>query len=118
MVGKRPSFAWRSIIFGREFLEKGLRKMVGNGEFLGVWTDPWLFDGRMRIPFMKNILVDLNFRVNDLIDVQRRDWNLDMLNDLFYPADVACITEKKPVVSKDDFWCWIHNKSGDYTESS
>lgn len=43
---------------------------------------------------------------------------MERLHDLLYHVDVTLIIAKKPVVSQEDYWCWIHNKSGDYTMSS
>lgn len=54
---------------------------------------------------MKNPLVDFNLKVHELIDFQKRDWNKELLLDLFYPVDVNLIIAKKPIVSKSDFWC-------------
>lgn len=63
--------------------------MVGNGTSISVWTTPWLADGdRMRIPLMKNILVDLNLRVSDLMLPNSHLWNMEVLEDLFYPQDI------------------------------
>lgn len=45
-------------------------------------------------------------------------WNMDKLNDLFYPQDIAIITEIKPVVSSEDFYCWNHTRSGEYSVRS
>ncbi|XP_013594530.1 PREDICTED: uncharacterized protein LOC106302609 [Brassica oleracea var. oleracea] len=42
-LGARPSYAWRSIIFGRQLLEKGLRRTIGSGDETSVWMDKWLF---------------------------------------------------------------------------
>ena len=36
------SYAWRSILKGREVLVRGARWRVGDGESIKVWDDPWL----------------------------------------------------------------------------
>ena len=78
-LGSRPSFAWRSILFGRDLLVKGLRHMVGDGKSLSVWSSPWLVDGdRMRIPLTKNSLIDLNLRVRDLLLDNSHHWNFSL----------------------------------------
>ncbi|CAA7043074.1 unnamed protein product [Microthlaspi erraticum] len=58
-LGTRPSFAWRSILFGRNLLLKGLKRMVGDGQSIRVWIDPWIEDNIMRCPWMKNPNIDL-----------------------------------------------------------
>ena len=40
-LGARPSYAWRSLLFGRELMEKGLRREIGNGHNTRVWLDKW-----------------------------------------------------------------------------
>ncbi|XP_062028618.1 uncharacterized mitochondrial protein AtMg00310-like [Rosa rugosa] len=40
--GKSSSYAWKSIMHGRELLRKGIRLQIGNGSQAYVWTDPWL----------------------------------------------------------------------------
>lgn len=117
-LGPRPSFAWRSILHGRDLLESGLKQMVGDGTSLRVWTSPWLEDGGMRAPLMKNIFVDLELRVSDLIDHEAGNWNRGKLDELFYPREVDIILKSKPVVDSLDFKCWKHNKSGAYTVRS
>lgn len=117
-IGNRPSYAWRSIVHGRELLVEGLRKEVGNGESISVWMDSWIYDNGPRLPLMKHFTVNLDLKVKDLIVTESRNWNYEILEDLFYPRDILLITKIKPVVSKDDFWCWVHTKSGEYSVKS
>lgn len=117
-IGDRPSFGWRSILFRRDLLTSELKQMVGNGHSLRVWTSQWLSDGRMRAPLMNNIFVNLELRVNDLIDPVTKSWNSETLSDLFFPRDIELIQKIKPVASSDDFWCWEHTKTGEYLVKS
>lgn len=90
--------------------------MVGNGQSLSVWTSPWLVDGdRMRIPLMKNILVDLNLKVNQLLLNNSHSWNQDLIDDLFFPSDKEIILKIKPVIYSPDFFIWNHTRSGEYS---
>lgn len=45
----------------------------------------------MRLPLMKNSLVDLNLRVSDLMLPQSHLWNMEVLEQLFYPQDIKII---------------------------
>lgn len=118
VADKNSSFAWRNVLFRRELLGKGMSKLIGDGRSIRVWCDPWLEDGRLRIPLMKNILIGINQRVSDLIDQRTGVWKMRILKDLFYQRDVDLILKKKPVVSQQDYWVWNHTKSGDYVVKS
>lgn len=41
-VGCNASYVWRSIVWGKELLDKGLVKRIGNGETTKVYKDKWL----------------------------------------------------------------------------
>ena len=36
------SYAWRSILKGREVLKEGMHWRVGDGSSIQIWSDPWL----------------------------------------------------------------------------
>lgn len=72
-TGTRSSFAWTSILWSRELLVKGLSKMIVDGRSIRVWCDPWIDDGKLKIPLMKQILINIELRVSDLIDQSNGD---------------------------------------------
>ncbi|KAG7576108.1 hypothetical protein ISN45_Aa03g005410 [Arabidopsis thaliana x Arabidopsis arenosa] len=116
--GTRPSYAWKSILFGRELLNRGLRRVIGNGENTYVWIDKWLFDGQNRRPMNLQRQMDITLKVSQIIDPISRNWNLNMLRDLFPWKDVQLILQQRPVVSLADFYCWSGTSNGMYTSKS
>lgn len=120
VVGDRPSFAWRSLVFGRELLKKGLRHRVGDGLDTRVWLDKWVEDPEegLRAPWIKNQSFDVNLRANSLIDMQTKRWNLNRLHEVFVAGDVEIIMRNQPVVERADYYTWKFNKSGQITVKS
>ena len=113
--GSRPSYAWRSILFGRELLMQGLRTVIGNGQKTFVWTDKWLHDGSNRRPLNRRRFINVDLKVSQLIDPTSRNWNLNMLRDLFPWKDVEIILKQRPLFFKEDSFCWLHSHNGLYS---
>jgi len=91
LLGRQPSYAWRSIIQARDVMERGLGWRVGNGEFIRIWRDKWL-------PPPNPILIhnplqglDRDSRVSKLIDPHTRWWNFDLIRCIFEPWEVGQI---------------------------
>lgn len=116
--GTRPSYAWRSILHGRDLLTQGLRTVIGNGEQTSVWIDKWIFDGTNRRPMNKPALIDITLKVSQLIDPVSRNWNLNMLRDLFPWKDIHIILKPRPLASREDSFCWALTVNGLYTVKS
>lgn len=107
--GFRPSYAWISIVFGRELLQKGLIKSIRNGQSSLVWLDKWIMDEDPRRPVSKQILFDLNLRVQDLLDQNNR-WRMEMLVELFPENEVKRILDLQ-IGGREDKHIWAYTLS-------
>lgn len=72
-VGKRPSYAWRSIISAKSVIEHGSIWRIGNKEDVRVWRDRWIL-----VPTSYSIKTPINSisadaRVCEFIDQDQRD---------------------------------------------
>lgn len=105
-LGSRPSNAWRSILFGRELILAGLKRVIGNGLDTNVWIDKWLFEENARRPVNLQSLMNINLKVHELIDPLTRTWNVALLRDLFPLNDDNLIMKQQPWSEIDDFYCW------------
>lgn len=119
-MGTRPSYAWRSLLHGRELLKKGLRHRVGNGKSTKVWLDKWIDDPEegLRPPWIKKYSFDVNLTADKLIDSVSGRWEKCRLEEIFVPGDVEIILRNQPVVSKEDYASWKYNKSGQISVKS
>ncbi|KAK9921713.1 hypothetical protein M0R45_030213 [Rubus argutus] len=111
------SFVWKSFLWGRELLLKGVRWRVSNGENIKVFKDPWVpgIDG-----FKLNwkVGVDINIKVSDLLSGSG-GWNIDMLNQVGTVQEQNAILDIPLVQSTSlDRQVWHYNKSGAYSVKS
>ncbi|CAA7041304.1 unnamed protein product [Microthlaspi erraticum] len=113
--GRGASYGWRSIIYGRELLRKGLRRSIGNGKATLVWVDNWLYDGIPSRPGGRHSLMNIELRVSDLIDETRQNWNMTILRELFNRDDIELICRQRPYTSREDSFVWTGTKNGVYT---
>ena len=115
----KGSYAWHSILKGREVLKKGRRWRVGNGKDISIWGDAWL--PSISTPRVNN-LMGIEFpevRVSSLINAQTQNWDVDLLQALFKPEEVQLIRGiSLGDVSTRDRLIWPHTQSGTYTVKS
>ncbi|KAG7585602.1 Ribonuclease H domain [Arabidopsis thaliana x Arabidopsis arenosa] len=117
-IGYRPSYAWRStIMFGKELLERGLMKTIGNGQDTYVWADKWILDDFPRRPINKELMMDINLKVSSLITPQGV-WNKCLLHTLFPQEDVTAICSFPPAVNLHDRSVWAYTSDGRYSVKS
>ncbi|KAL5544069.1 hypothetical protein UlMin_007853 [Ulmus minor] len=83
------SFIWKSIVWGRELLNKGLIWKIGNGLSVKALSDPWLARPMSFKPITKNPQLD-DPTVTEFLNPL--GWNTQLIEENFWPIDIAEIT--------------------------
>lgn len=117
-IGNRPSYAWRSIMHGRELLVKGLMKQIGDGQSTHVWYDNWILLDAPRPPRYRTDEVDLSLTVSELIDSRYGTWNVHRVRHLFVEEDANYILGLKIHLNRPDAVVWGLEKNGVYSVKS
>ena len=114
-----PSYGWRSIIFARSLVSKGLIKRVRICSSISVWNDPWIPTTRPR-PANKNLHNSYpDLTVDSLINLESQTRNLQAIRALVDPHD-AKIIESIPLSRNqlEDRNGWHFTNNGKYTVQS
>ncbi|XP_073063943.1 uncharacterized mitochondrial protein AtMg00310-like [Primulina eburnea] len=118
-LGNNPSFVWKSIWSSRVLLEKGIRWKIGDGRKIRVWNEPWLREAsNMRIESPP--LPDMSdFLVHDLMVPGHKEWDVELLHELFNERDITQITNIPLVGSNhEDVRIWHSSENQVYTVKS
>lgn len=117
-VGNKPSFVWRSLMWGRDLLCKGLRLRIGSGLLTSVFDDPWIpSDFCFRTITLKPIFGG-DMKVHEFIGADGC-WNIAKLNDFLWEEDVhKILTIPLGVSGGPDRWIWHFNPTGMFTTKS
>ncbi|CAA7038924.1 unnamed protein product [Microthlaspi erraticum] len=117
LCGGSPSYGWRSVQAGKDLLKKGLRIRLGNGKDTNVLLDHWL---PVLPPRAANgIIRDLDMRVEELCNQGRREWDLEKLNQILTPEDVALARSiKLSNYANEDVIIWPYTTNSKYSVKS
>lgn len=117
--GGRPSWAWASLLQGRELLNKGVGWQIHHGRDVKFWDDAW-------VPYAPNFRMPLNRpdendhrRMADFLNQSTKDWDLQQLKESL-PIQEAEKVAAIPIAkgrSKDKI-IWHHEKKGIYSVKS
>ncbi|XP_075637006.1 putative mitochondrial protein AtMg00310 [Castanea sativa] len=90
-VSSSTSYAWKSILKGREVISKGAMWRVGDGKQIKIWGDNWL-PSKSKAKVTSPLLYGQeNFLVAVLINKSTRSWRNDVIAHVFEIAKVAVI---------------------------
>lgn len=118
-MGSSLSYIWRSIIWGREALNLGLRWRIGNGQKVNIFQDPWLPRPSAFKPITTPDSVNTNWQVSELLLTNPLCWDMLKINNIFWPVDrdlVTGIPLSFNVV--EDTVMWHFDRNGIFTVKS
>lgn len=112
-LGSNPSYIWRSLLWSKDIIRKGILWKIGSGGSINVLSDVWI-PGLGAGKITSTIPRDANISINSLLD-NLRSWNMDKLQSLFLPYEVEAI-RRVPVASPNDkdTRFWRFEKKGSY----
>ena len=82
------SYAWRSIMRGKDVIKRGSRWRIGSGSLVHIWGDnrlPFKANPKLLSPRIEGSNIVL---VSDLIDYEQKIWREEVLEQMFYPFEV------------------------------
>lgn len=118
---KAPSTAshgWRSVLVGGDLLVKQLGWMVGNGESINVWKEPWLSHSEQLRPYGPAPEHLQHLRVSDLLLTGTLEWDIPKIEECL-PMHKAQILNIRPSkLRAEDTRVWLKNINGEYSTRS
>ena len=108
------SYAWRSILQGRDVLLRGSRWQIGNGKSVKIWQHHWL--PRKHPPLLSSppIASMEDATVDILIDAEKRQWDHGMVDGFFAPQEAELIKSLPLAQAESEdiiFWPWARDGS-------
>ena len=110
------SYAWRSILKGRDVIQRGSRWRVGDGKSINIWQHRWIPRKNSSLVASYPIESMENCSVAVLIEENERRWNEELIDGIFSPEEAALI-KKIPLSRRvaEDVLVWPYTQDGHYT---
>lgn len=116
-LGSKPSLIWRSILWGRQIINKGLRWRIGDGKSAHIYKSCWIPRPTTFKPFSPPKL-PLDSTVSELID-EGNMWKESLIQQNFMEEDAQQILMiPLPRTSEPDQPLWHFDRRGEYTVKS
>jgi ribonuclease HI len=114
---RNASHIWNAILYGREALQKGLIKRVGDGSSIRVWDDPWIPGNPNMKPLYRDPEAEVTM-VSEFINEEQGCWDKKKLEENIIGPDVATVTAIPIGRFTEDYWAWTQEKSGTFSVRS
>ncbi|KAK9673871.1 hypothetical protein RND81_12G195100 [Saponaria officinalis] len=118
-LGHNPSYTWRSILEGRSTLLKGVRRRVGDGASIKIWSEPWIPGTQTGLVISRKQEDCAWEHVSELMVTGRMQWDAEKVRRGFLPFEAERILSI-PLSARglDDSWFWPWEKDGEYSVRS
>ena len=87
----KSSFLWRSLLKGRDIVERGILWGVGDGKNINILGNKWIPSFPNRHPSLSGIHQPTPMKVRSFIDAERREWTEVMVNEMFQDEEASMI---------------------------
>ena len=103
----------------KDIIKLGACKLVGFGNTILVWEDPWLPDKSGLIPTPRSQVNNSYLVVSQLLNSSGLGWNDILLNELFDHESIVAI-KNIPIWSfgLEDRWTWTKSENGQFSVKS
>lgn len=91
---KKSSYAWKSLLHGRDLIRQGMRYIVADGSAINMWTDPWLPLHPPRPPRSWN-QQEQDVKINTFFNESKTDWDYQKLREVVEDQDLNIIATLK-----------------------
>ena len=115
-ASKYASPTWKA----REVVRRGACFLIGDGESIDVWVDPWVpwIEGFIPAPKVESNCL-LPMKVAELIDFELHTWKTTMVQDIFNPISAqAILSIPIPIKLRLDKLLWIPDSKGLFSVKS
>ena len=113
------SYAWKSILKGRDLILKGALWRVGDGKHIKIWGDNWLPTKNQPRVTSPMIFGQQNSSMEVLINQATRCWRRDVIDHCFNEAEAEVIKNiPLSTHAQTDTLVWPFTPNGQYTVSS
>ncbi|KAL5580419.1 hypothetical protein UlMin_012861 [Ulmus minor] len=116
-ANSKASYVWKSILWGRNLVAKGIRWRVGDGRSISVYNSRW-------IPTPHSFMVNsprtlpADSLVSELLDNAGR-WNTQLIRDSFLDFEAKKILQiPRSSLNLADSYCWHFDNKGLYSVRS
>lgn len=114
-ISSNASHGWHSIMVGREILRKGLGWVIGSGDTVRIWKDPWLSCEKPTTPIGPPPQSDENMLVSELLCPISNTWDRGRIKALLPQYEDHILRLITSYAHAADRLVWLPEKSGNYS---